>query len=172
MVFLIFFFSFCYKLLFHRSKTSQDFLQLAILTLEVLFTWKSKYKLGAWLLKGRHPFLTRIPPYSWRSHSKMGVFSITISLSRLFKKYIRLRKSFYLPITCLKNLDRGPVSGIKLSAKNMGKVWGPRDLNPLCPIVSAWPRNMYLPNICFSILMWIAFPSVENSTHHPQHSCL
>ena len=60
-----------------------------------------------------------------------------------------------LPFNRLKKLDRGPVSGI---TRDIGKEYGLRVVGEsyrpeatLHPIVSAWPANIYLPNISFPI---------------------
>ena len=88
--------------------------------------------------------------------------------------------TFPFPLTCLKNLDKGPFSRIglllEMFAKITGQVWlgkfgrAQKSESTLCPIVSADPANICLPNICFLILMSIAPSPLKSKTTTPTSS--
>ena len=46
---------------------------------------------------------------------------------------------------------------------------GSRDESLLCPTVTAWPTNIYLPTFCFSNSLSMAFLSFQAPNHYPQH---
>lgn len=47
------------------------------------------------------------------------------------------------------------------------------EISPLCvPLSLPGPANIRLPNICFSISMWIAFVPSEVPNHYPQSPLL
>ena len=71
-----------------------------------------------------------------------------INLGWLFLRRRGLRKSCYISLSCLKNLDKGPVPRIELSPEDMVGCGGEtqfRDQSPLCV-----PAIICLPNIYFS----------------------
>lgn len=51
----------------------------------------------------------------------------------------------------------------------MGELRQCLEVRTPCVIVSAWPTNIYLSNICFSISMWNTSFPFEVPNHYPQH---
>ena len=85
-----------------------------------------------------------------------------------------------LSLNCLKNLDKEPDPGRELSselpakiARWVGRAWQGLEIRVHgIPSSPSGPANICLPNICFSISMWIAFLPCEVPNSHPQHPLL
>ena len=85
-----------------------------------------------------------------------------------------------LSLNCFKNSDKEPDSGRELSpelpekmARWVRRTWQGLEIRVHCiPSSPSGPANICLPNICFSISMWIAFLPYEVPNPHLQDPLL